>query len=434
MPTLGELLERDGVCTRQQIEDAVRNQVILGGRLGTNLLELGYLDEPTLAKYLSRLHNVPCMHGEPIQPDPAALELLPRAEVERLNVIPFVKESKRLQVLCLAPGDLRGLDEAAFISGLKIDPIVVPEVRFWQLLRQLYGIERHLRFVALDTVDFMSRVLEDRAPGAAPPPAPAEELISEEQFARLYHRRDGFPDTQPPPPAGTDSPLPLLTDADLELVEEEPATAPGGIDRRVWLAVDGQHDRRAEDARLLERVAAPPSMPPGPAGPDEEDETLDLAQARLRLAGATDRQGIAAAVLGLARGRFRRAMLFTVHRGTAIGWEARGLSLAPEAFRSLVLPLELPSVFQLVAESGSHYLGGLARTPTNVQFLRLTGREVPLSATVLPILVRGRVVNLFYGDAGHRAHCPSDIGDLLILAQQVSRAYEAIFQRIRRPD
>jgi hypothetical protein len=59
---------------------------------------------------------------------------------------------------------------------------------------------------------------------------------------------------------------------------------------------------------------------------------------------------------------------------------------------------------------------------------------VPLSVCVLPVLVRGRVVNLFYGDNGHKAHCPNDIGELLILSQRVSRAYEDLFQRIRLPD
>ena len=89
MRALGELLCADGICTRQQIEDAVRNQVILGGMLGTNLVELGYIDEETLARYLARAHNLPTLFGADIHPDAEALALLTPDAVARLNVIPF---------------------------------------------------------------------------------------------------------------------------------------------------------------------------------------------------------------------------------------------------------------------------------------------------------------------------------------------------------
>ena len=43
MPPLGELLVQAGVISNTQLEEAIQNQVIFGGRLGTNLIELGYL-------------------------------------------------------------------------------------------------------------------------------------------------------------------------------------------------------------------------------------------------------------------------------------------------------------------------------------------------------------------------------------------------------
>ncbi|MBN2498361.1 MAG: general secretion pathway protein GspE [Deltaproteobacteria bacterium] len=433
MKPIGELLIEDGVCTPQQIEDAVRNQVIMGGRLGTNLVELGFVDEPTLARYLGRQHDRPSLHGDQIQPDREALALLSTEAVERLTVIPFVKESRRLQVLCIDPTDLASLDEVRFATGLEPDPIVVPEIRFWQLLERLYGIERRLRFVAINTADFMAPVL---AADASAPSAPVieEDLVSEEAFDRLYQRRDGFPELDRPPlPSEA---MPLLDVEDLEEVieEPEPAGPPGGIERRVWQEDGGSLRRRAEDAEAVERAGAPPSRPPEPL----EGGPLGFREASALLDQVTDRNAIARCVLRFARSIFARSMLFTVHSragagqaGVVLGWDALGADFDRWGFRSIMVPLNGPSVFKTVIDTRAHYLGGLQKTPINIQFLRVMGKQVPRSAFVMPVLVRGRVVNVFYADNGHKAHCPSDIGELLILAQRISQSYEALFQKKR---
>ena len=434
MPTLGELLVADGVCSLQQIEDAVRNQVILGGLLGTNLVELGFIDEETLAHYLARQHDVPALFGEKIRPSVEAMELLNRDAVERLDVIPFEKETKRVQVLCIDPTDLATLDEVAFVTGLHPDPIVVPEVRFWELLRRFYGIERQLRYIALNQRDFMGAALTETSKPAqaegGPPQEPAADLMDEEAFDQLYQSRDGFPKVASEPPALLPSEeMPMLAPEDLQEIDEPtPEAPPGQIERRVWQADIPGEGRRAEDHRLAEQAGAPPSQPPDKVC---LETPLTFAEAKEMLGEVTDRNHIARVVLRFARSQFKRGMLFTVHRGVMLGWDALGEGLESLSFRSLMIPLDGPSVFQTVVQARAHYLGALPRTRLNIEFLRATGKQVPLSAFLIPVLVRGRVVNLLYADNGHKAHSPNDIGELLILAQHISRSYEALFERKR---
>ena len=425
MPAIGKLLVEDGICTYQQIEDAVRNQVIMGGRIGTNLVELGVLDEETLARYLSRIHELPAMSGESIQPEEQALSRIPANVVDRLNIIPFVIEAKRIQVLCIDPRDVKALDEVAFITGLTPDPIVVPEIRFWQLLRDFYGIEREMRFVALDTRDYLEGSYGFSEPEAQP--SVSEDLIGEDSFIKLYQRRDGFPQiSSPGEPSAPPEKMPLLTDADLEVMEDD--GPPGQIERRVWKPALVEGGRRREDRDLANRAAAPPSQPPGA----EDDNTpLNLAQATRKLSEVSERNAIARAVLRFARSTFKRCMLFTIHRGLALGWDAIGEDLDRWAFRSVMIPLDSPSVFQTVVNTRAHYLGGLQKTKTNIEFLRATGKKVPYSACLMPVLVRGRVVNILYCDNGHKKHSTDDIGDLLILAQRISQCYESLFEQKR---
>ena len=47
------MLVNDGRVSKDQLQEAIYNQVIFGGRLGTNLLEFGYIDEESLGQISS---------------------------------------------------------------------------------------------------------------------------------------------------------------------------------------------------------------------------------------------------------------------------------------------------------------------------------------------------------------------------------------------
>ena len=383
MPKLGEMLLAEGTCTVEQLKAAVENQVIMGGRIGTNLLELGFISEEALAKVLAQQFRTRVLFGDDISPERDALAKIPKDAVERLNVIPYRLEHRSIQVLCIDPGDLKAQDEVAFITGLKPVPIAVPELRFWQLLNRLYGIERELRYLVLEGTSTPVKV--ESRPDAEP--TVQEDLISEEVFATLYQRREDQPEPEP-------DEIPVLDEADMEVVEEE------------------------EVIELVDEVA-----------PEPEESPLTFQEATQLLQGIDDRNAVARTVLRFAASVFKRCLLFTTHQQVIIGWDAVGGNIDPARFRSLAIPLNTPSVFQLVVNSRAHFLGGLQKTRINIGFLKAMGKQVPLSAVVVPILVRERVVNLLYCDNGHRAHAASDIGELLILAQHIARCYEAMFKR-----
>ena len=48
---LGEMLVRDGRITQSQLEQALAHQTRVGGRIGSILVELGFMDAETLTVY-----------------------------------------------------------------------------------------------------------------------------------------------------------------------------------------------------------------------------------------------------------------------------------------------------------------------------------------------------------------------------------------------
>ena len=56
---VGSMLVQEGIITEAQLEEALRNKVIFGGKLGTNLIELGYITAERLSDALSRHKGFP---------------------------------------------------------------------------------------------------------------------------------------------------------------------------------------------------------------------------------------------------------------------------------------------------------------------------------------------------------------------------------------
>jgi len=147
---LGTLLLRNAAIGLTQLEGALRNQVLYGGRLGTNLVELGFIDLELLSSYLAELTGYPL--ASPTLLDGADLELLDRLgseDAHRLRAIPLgdLGNTEAVAVAMVDPTDALAISELADKLGTRITPYVVPELRALYYLEKLFGQPRRARFV-----------------------------------------------------------------------------------------------------------------------------------------------------------------------------------------------------------------------------------------------------------------------------------------------
>jgi MshEN domain len=411
-PRIGELLVKAGVCDPNGVRAALQNQVIFGGRIGTNLLEIGRVTEGALADALGRRHGAPALSGD-LKLDPAVLALLRADVADRHDVVPYLLSGRRLAILVVDPSDLTMLDEVAFATSKQVHPIVVPEARLWALLRTGYGIDRQLRGI---DVDFGSLQRAVAAPAAelSSVAAVSQDLIDEGEFAAIYGKAGSL---DAPPPAETPAPEEEIVEL-TDLLAPEPEVAP------IVLAALEAGAGHAPPARF--------ESPPPERREEPEPAPLGFDAAVAALEGVTDRNAIARTVLRYARSRFRRAALLTVNRGVALGWQGTGDGLAGGGAGRLRIALGTPGALETVARTRAHFLGPLPKTEANVRLLKQLAGGVPGNALVVPILALGRVVNLIYADAGRgRMVDPTGVGELLILATRIARSYESLVARVR---
>lgn len=146
---LGEALVRDSLITREQLKEALERQVIFGGKIGTNIVELGFIKEGELSAFLSRFFSVPAV--DPVQLmsiDSEIIECISRELAEKYKMIPFRKDRKRLHVAMSEPRSFQEIDELRFTTGYEIIPYIITELRLIFALEKYYGVERDLRYIS----------------------------------------------------------------------------------------------------------------------------------------------------------------------------------------------------------------------------------------------------------------------------------------------
>jgi hypothetical protein len=137
--TLLDMLLQEGKINRTQFDEALKNRVLYGGKIGTSLIELGYLHEEELAHFLSRKLAVPYVDVEQfLSIAPEIIALVPETLACKYRVIPLKREKQRLHLVMADPADLGAIDEIAFITGFVVQPLIAPEFRLLQALGVYY--------------------------------------------------------------------------------------------------------------------------------------------------------------------------------------------------------------------------------------------------------------------------------------------------------
>jgi hypothetical protein len=424
---LGELLLEEKLITADALEEALESQVVHGGRLGTNLVELGLVSEEDLARMLGKLHNVAHASGEMV-PDPRAMELVDLNHADQKDYLPMRVDATRMSVAVVDPHDIATLDALAFQTSRRVVPVIIPEFRMNQAQRRYCKSFRPMRAIDMNSLR-PSRTLKGAEAKAEA--EPAGDLISEEEFQSLYAQAlHGGEES------AAEEEL-LLTE---EVVEEVRAPRPAPVappappaPPPVQVQVPVPPPVMAEEQAPLPML--PPlglEAPPPPVAPPPVAAPLtpmSFAEAQAALSRSSDREEVATTVLRYAVSKWKRCLLLSVQGSLVTGWRGMGKGVREAAVRRIGIRLSGPGTFKLVHDTRSHYVGPVRRDASSGLLYKLLGGDYPTTAVILPLLVRGKLVHMLYVDNGPGQLTTPDVGELLILSQGVGRSYEEMIRR-----
>jgi type IV pilus assembly protein PilB len=152
---IGDLLVREGLISREQLDKALQEQRQNGTRVGYNLVKLGFIAETELTKMLARQFKMPAVDLSRFEVDPRIAKLIPADLAIKNLVLPLKRDGRTLTVAMADPQNLGVLEDLKFITRYDIFPVIGGEFTLKSAIEKLYE-----NVVAEQVADLMS-VIDD---------------------------------------------------------------------------------------------------------------------------------------------------------------------------------------------------------------------------------------------------------------------------------
>lgn len=135
---LGNLLVKKKLISQEQLEKAMEEERNSGGRLGHNLIKLGFLKENDLTSFLSTQYNAPHINLSELEIDPEIIKLIPASIVHKYQLIPIDKIGSTLIVAMSDPSNIFAIDDVKFLTGLNIEVVVASDTSIISAVDKYY--------------------------------------------------------------------------------------------------------------------------------------------------------------------------------------------------------------------------------------------------------------------------------------------------------
>jgi hypothetical protein len=147
------------------------------------------------------------------------------------------------------------------------------------------------------------------------------------------------------------------------------------------------------------------------------------------LLNADSRDAVLTALFDFTCQYFDYSALFAVHGDLAEGRSAHGPGADHAKITGIGVPLDMPGALATARKEGHFSIQALAKDGLDAQLAKDLERSRGKKVLLLPILVRGRCVLIFYGDDGEEDVDLSQIGDVLAFAPLVASALENVIRK-----
>ena len=186
---IGDLLVKEGLISREQLQKALEEQRQSGTRVGYNLIKLGFIQENELTRTLARQYKMPAVDLSKFEVDPKIIKLVPADLATKNLVLPLKRDGRTLTVAMADPTNMGVIEDLKFITRYDIFPVIAGEFTLRNVIEKHYDSNDQQMSALLDEIESLEdgevEVVEDKeeemsatALAAAVDDAPVVKLIN----------------------------------------------------------------------------------------------------------------------------------------------------------------------------------------------------------------------------------------------------------------
>ena len=135
---IGELLLKEKRITPAQLQEALSYQKANGGKLGFNLVRLGFVKDEEITGLLSKQYGVPSINLAQFEIDPAIVKLIPAETAQKYQIIPLSRAGATLTIAMTDPTNVFAMDDIKFMTGYNVEPVVASEGAVTEAIQRYY--------------------------------------------------------------------------------------------------------------------------------------------------------------------------------------------------------------------------------------------------------------------------------------------------------
>ncbi|CAA0317858.1 MSHA biogenesis protein MshE [Alteromonas alvinellae] len=166
---LGDLLVHENIITSEQLDNALSAQRSSGRKLGDTLIDLGFISEPQLLRFLAQQLNIPFLDITQRRIDPEQAQLIPETYARRYRALVLEADDDEVLLGMSDPTDLGGLDQLGpLVAPRNIELAIVQENQILEAFDTVYRRTQDIASFAeklgeeyADEADFELSALDD---------------------------------------------------------------------------------------------------------------------------------------------------------------------------------------------------------------------------------------------------------------------------------
>lgn len=441
--SLSSLIVQREIATIRQVEEALARQVLYGGDLATNLLEVAGIEEWRIAVTFADSFSLPAAPpGEIVLPSQEVIALLPVDVATRRGMVPLSLASGRLIVAASEPLRNEDAEQLFATLGVRVEVRIALDLRVREALAKAYEVpvdrrvERLLKKLNAAAQSQPQMPKTASQPVARPPSVPPFKLspaygVTAARSPLAPQNRDetpGPPDAEPialvvpaPPASRPRHPVtqhgfpaapptkPYVDSPPPPVVVPPPTTHPTAE----------YQETKPTFVKATSNAVRPARRHRGP---------LTAETAKEELAEALDREALLDLFFEFARQFFDYSAMFIAHGDIAEGRDAFGDGAPRERVVGIGVPLDMPSMLQTAREKKEPVVIHPGSDGIDGVLLSDLRRAVGVEAVVLPLLVRDRAVAILYADAAGGVDRDA-VAQVAAFARSVGQGFEKLIVR-----